>query len=186
MWKNFYIHFCFKFWYQAISWLIFSELQNLFFGRLTWAAWRKHHGMCTSEMFVRLKTCKCIIIQVLIDSESHTTCILEPVCCKKQKKSSWPVNGLRDMGPLKDLNDSKLIVYELNWFSSSSRINFTPFRIFRGPLFHKRVTGQELFFTLSFSKPALLTYMLHHVHTQYIYLPIFCLKRNHLIFTGLL
>ena len=54
----------------------FSELQNHFFGRLTWAAWRKHHGMCTSEIFVRLKTCKCIIIQVLIDSESHTTYIL--------------------------------------------------------------------------------------------------------------
>jgi hypothetical protein len=28
----------------------------------------------------------------------------------------------------------------------SSRINFVPFRIFRGPLFHKPVTGQELFF----------------------------------------
>ena len=54
----------------------FSELQNHFFDRLTWAEWRKHHGMCTSEMFVRLKTCKCIIIQVLIDSESHTTYIL--------------------------------------------------------------------------------------------------------------
>ena len=58
-------------------------------------------------------------------------------------------------------------------------INFTPFRIFRGPLFHKRVTGQELFFALYFSKPALLTYMLHHVHTKYIRLPIFCLKWNH-------
>ena len=28
----------------------FSELQNHFFGRLTWAEWRKHHGMCTSEI----------------------------------------------------------------------------------------------------------------------------------------
>ena len=27
-----------------------------------------------------------------------------------------------------------------------SMINFIPFRIFRGPLFHKPVTGQELFF----------------------------------------
>ena len=30
-----------------------------------------------------------------------------------------------------------------------------PFRIFRGPLFHKSVTGQELFFAVSYSKPAL-------------------------------
>ena len=70
--KNFFIHFCLKFCFLAN----FSELQNHFFDRLTWAEWRKHHGMCTSEIFVRLKTCKCIIIQVLIDSESHTTYIL--------------------------------------------------------------------------------------------------------------
>ena len=37
--------------------------------------------------------------------------VLEPVFCKKkQKKSSWPVTGLRDRGPLKDFNYSKLIV----------------------------------------------------------------------------
>ena len=30
-----------------------------------------------------------------------------------------------------------------------------PFRIFRGPLFPKPVTGQELFFAVSYSKPAL-------------------------------
>lgn len=70
--KNFFIYFCLKFCFLAN----FSELQNHFFDRLTWAEWRKHHGMCTSEIFVRLKTCKCIIIQVLIDSESHTTYIL--------------------------------------------------------------------------------------------------------------
>ena len=29
------------------------------------------------------------------------------------------------------------------------------FRIFRGPLFHKQVTGQELSFAVSYSKPAL-------------------------------
>ena len=34
-------------------------------------------------------------------------------------------------------------------------INFIPFRIFRGPPFHKPVTGQELFFAVSYSKPAL-------------------------------
>ena len=37
--------------------------------------------------------------------------VLEPVCCKKQqKKISWQVTGLRNRGPLNDLNNSKLIV----------------------------------------------------------------------------
>ena len=31
-----------------------------------------------------------------------------------------------------------------------------PFRTFRGPLFSKQVTGQELFFAVSYSKPALI------------------------------
>ena len=34
-------------------------------------------------------------------------------------------------------------------------ILYLPFRIFRGPLFHKLVTGQEPFFAVSYSKPAL-------------------------------
>ena len=34
-------------------------------------------------------------------------------------------------------------------------INFIPYRIFRDPLFHKPVTGQELFFAVSYSKPVL-------------------------------
>ena len=74
-----------------------------------------------------------------------TLFVLEPVCCKKQQKKSWPVTGLWIRGPLKDLNDYKLIVYESKWFPWSFRINFIPFRIFTGPLFHKPVTGQELF-----------------------------------------
>ena len=37
-------------------------------------------------------------------------------------------------------------LYESKWFPWSSRINFIPSRIFRDPLFHKPVTGQELFF----------------------------------------
>ena len=36
---------------------------------------------------------------------------LEPVCCKKQQKNSWPVTGLWNRWPLKDLNDSKLIIW---------------------------------------------------------------------------
>ena len=47
-----------------------------------------------------------------------------------------------------------MIVYESKWSPRSSRINFVPFR---GPLFllHKPGTGQELFFAISYSKPAL-------------------------------
>ena len=38
---------------------------------------------------------------------------LEPFCFKRQlKKSSWQVTGLWNRGPVKDLNDFKLIVYE--------------------------------------------------------------------------
>ena len=44
------------------------------------------------------------------------------------------------------MNDSKLIVYESKCFPWPSRINFIPFRIFRGALFQKPITGQELFF----------------------------------------
>ena len=64
---------------------------------------------------------------------------------RNSKESSRPVTVFRNRGPLKDGNDSKLIVYESTWFSWSSRINFIPFRIFRGPLFRKPVTGQEPF-----------------------------------------
>ena len=74
--KNFYIQFCLKFWwYQAVSWLISQNYKITFLGVL--------HELndaniteCAPQKFVRLKTCKCIIIQVLIDSESHTTYIL--------------------------------------------------------------------------------------------------------------
>jgi hypothetical protein len=45
-----------------------------------------------------------------ISSTSYQKSFLEPVCCKKQKKSSWTVTGLWNRRPLKDLNDSKLIV----------------------------------------------------------------------------
>ena len=51
-----------------------------------------------------------------------------------------------------------LYIYESKSFIWSSRINFIPFRIFRGPLFHKPVTSQELYFAVSYSKPALRSY----------------------------
>ena len=64
---------------------------------------------------------------------------------------------MQNIDPLKDLNDYKLIVYESKLFPRSSRINFIPFRIFRGPIFHiMYVTGQELFIAVSYSKPALM------------------------------
>ena len=37
---------------------------------------------------------------------------LTRVAVKNSKESSCPVTGLQNGGPLKDLNDSKLIVYE--------------------------------------------------------------------------
>ena len=74
---------------------------------------------------------------------------LEPVCFKKWQK----IVGLV-WGPLKVLNGTKLILdhgNNLNLF----RISLESFRSFRGPLVHKPVTGQELFFAISYSKPAL-------------------------------
>ena len=72
------------------------------------------------------------------------------------KNSSWPVTGLRSRGPLKELKDSKLILKESKLFPWSSRFSLVPFRTFRGPLFPKPVTGQELFLAVSYSKPVLI------------------------------
>ena len=55
-------------------------------------------------------------------------------------------------GPLKVLNGTKLI---LDDNLDSFRISLESFRSFRGPLLLKPVTGQELFFAVSYSKPAL-------------------------------
>ena len=60
---------------------------------------------------------------------------LEVVCCKRQQKKF--LTSLRSRRHLKDLNDSKLFVYESKWFTWSSRINLIPFKIFRCSLFHK-------------------------------------------------
>ena len=95
--------------------------------------------------------------EICIDQNSK---LLQPVCCKKQQ-NKVPDQLLVYRIPLKDLNDSKVIVYESKGFSWPFRINFIPFRIFRGPLFHKPVTGQELIFTVSYSKPALGTWWLN-------------------------
>ena len=55
-----------------------------------------------------------------------------------------------------DLKESKLILNESKLFPCSSRISLVLFRTFRGPLFPKPVTGQELFFAISYSKLALM------------------------------
>ena len=60
------------------------------------------------------------------------------------------------------LNYSKLIVYQSKWFPWSSRINFIPFKIFIGPLFHKTVTGQKLFLLF-------LTAKRHYTYTPILY-----------------
>ena len=71
-----------------------------------------------------------------------------------------PVTGSRNRGPLEDLNNSKLNVYEsqsdspdhpgsISYHSESSEVPY---------VFHKPVTGQELFFAVCYSKPALREY----------------------------
>ena len=89
-------------------------------------------------------------------SHNGAKTFLELVCCKKTaKNSSLPVTSFKSRGPLKDLKDSKLILNESKLFPRSSRITLVSFITFRGPLFPKQVTGQELFLAVSYSKPAL-------------------------------
>ena len=58
-------------------------------------------------------------------------------------------------GPLKVLNGTKLILDDHGNNLDSFRISLESFGSFRGTLLHKPVTGQELFFAVSYSKPAL-------------------------------
>ena len=71
------------------------------------------------------------------------------------KISSLPVTGLGNKGPLMALNGTKLIFDDHGNKVDSFRISLESFRSFKGPLLHKPVTGQELFFAVSYSKPAL-------------------------------
>ena len=75
--------------------------------------------------------------------------VLEPVCCKKQQKKLW------NRGPQKIPNGIKLILDDQGNHLDSYTISLESFRIFRVPLFRKPVTGQGLFFAVSYSKPAL-------------------------------
>ena len=62
------------------------------------------------------------------DLEQWTTgqTYLEPVCCKKQQKSSWPVTGLWNRGPLKILNGIKLILDDQGNHLDSYAISLEP------------------------------------------------------------
>ena len=73
------------------------------------------------------------------------------------KNSSWLVIGLGNKGPLKVLNGTKLTLDDHGNNLDSFTISLEFFRSFRGPLLHKLVTGQELFFAVSYSKPDLKT-----------------------------
>ena len=56
---------------------------------------------------------------------------------------------------MKILNGVKLILDDQGNYLDSSTIILESFRSFRGPLFYKLVTGQELFLAVSYSKLAL-------------------------------
>ena len=56
---------------------------------------------------------------------------------------------------MKVLNGTKLMLDDHGDNLDSFRISLESFRSFRGPLLHKPVTGQELFFAVSYSKLAL-------------------------------
>ena len=73
---------------------------------------------------------------------------LEPVCRK------IAVTQQLFCCPLKVLNCTKLVLDDLG--NNSFNISLESFRSFRGPLLHKPVTGQELFFDVSYSKLALI------------------------------
>ena len=79
---------------------------------------------------------------------------LETVCCKK-RHSSWPVTGLGNKDPLKVLNGTELILDDHGNNLDLFRISMESFRSFRGCLLHKPVTGQKLFFAVSYSKPVI-------------------------------
>ena len=79
--------------------------------------------------------------------------VLEPVCSKKRQKIVPDQLLVWGVG---DLKDSKLILNETKLFPMIIyRISLVPFRTFRKSLFPKAVTGQELFFAISYSKLAL-------------------------------
>ena len=62
-----------------------------------------------------------------------------------------------EKGPLKILNAIRFILDDQGNHLDSYTISLESFRSFKGPLFRKPITGQELFFAVSHSKPALVS-----------------------------
>ena len=65
------------------------------------------------------------------------------------------VAGLENKGHLKVLNSTKLILDDHGNTLPYLEISLESFGSFRGSLLHKPVTGEELFFAVSYRKPAL-------------------------------
>ena len=86
-------------------------------------------------------------------SKIITRAVSEYCVCKK--KSALPVSCLARRGPLKVLNDTKLILNESEWPLWSFRINLISHRTFRCPLFYKPETFIGLFLWASFPLAAL-------------------------------
>ena len=61
------------------------------------------------------------------------------------QKSALPDSSLWNRWPLQALNDTKLIINESKWDSWQLGINFTSYRTFKVPLYHKQETGRALF-----------------------------------------
>ena len=64
------------------------------------------------------------------------------------------------------MNGIKLILDDKGNHLDSYTISLESFRSFRGPLFRKPVTGQELFFAVSYSKPALAARAIHQIQLR--------------------
>ena len=79
------------------------------------------------------------------------------------QNSTWPVTALGNKGPLKVLNGTKLILDDHGNNLDAFRISLESFRSFRSPLLLKPVTGQEVFFAVSYSKPALNTLFIKNI-----------------------
>ena len=71
------------------------------------------------------------------------------------RNSYWPVTGLGNKGLLNVLNGTKLVLDDHGNNLDSFRINLESFRSFRGHLLPKPATCQQMFFAVSYSKPAL-------------------------------
>jgi hypothetical protein len=86
---------------------------------------------------------------------------LEQDCCKKQQTKVpdqllvCGIGSTGNRGPLKILNGIKFILDDQVYHLDSYTISFESFRSFKGPLFRKPITSQELFFAVSYSKPVL-------------------------------